>query len=149
MIRSICIFMFGMWFCICGCSQISNANFDDMVIYKAGEYVVDGQKLIVSFTKDKLVDYRLLDASGVEILRSSERASALQRWELYWESVPARLWFNSSDVGCFVWQKNIDSIFVRSEVTAETKKLITQMPNSVFLGLPSSLQKQWALLRSK
>ena len=48
-----------------------------------------------------IVQYTLKDATGKQLVVSSERASAYHRWAFVLDS-SRRLWFFSSDVGSFV-----------------------------------------------
>ena len=98
--------------------------------------------LIVSIEGDGLVSYKVAEKGG-KILFHSQKASAYQRWGLYWEDATSRLWFSSSDIGTSVWRRDEAGNYKQLDVV-DHLELIKEMPAKLFDHLPKSLQRRWA-----
>lgn len=138
---------------IIGCGRHSAVNtglFDDKPITRPGEYLFSsGERLSILVGADRIVVFRLYNKSGSEELHSIERASANQRWSIYWEAAMSRLWFSSSDVGTSVWMKDHAGKYVQAWVADQKDVLKGEMPQLFFDTLPTDIQQEWKTLRKK
>jgi hypothetical protein len=95
--------------------------------------------------KEHLIRYSITDAAGKTLLVTCERASAYDKWLLFFDE-KGWLWFESSDIGCSVAKKREDGGYQEHPVVDEAD-LIGGMPDEFFKRLPDSTQKRWSAHR--
>jgi len=126
-----------------------NANWSGGLITKQGNYTLASSKQTVAVWVDKehLVRYSITDAAGKTLFITSERASAYDKWLLFFDA-KGWLWFESSDVGCSVAKKREDGSYQELPIVDEAD-LIREMPDEFFKRLPESTQKKWSVHRKQ
>lgn len=111
------------------------------VIDKLGIYNIEEEKYTITVFKDKdsILHYSVSNELGENIIESTERASILHRWCLFWDK-NNRLWVWSSDIGGFLWEKDDRGCY--KEINIINKEHFIEMPIEVFHFLPSSLRNK-------
>lgn len=124
-------------------------NWDGGLIKKQGIYKLQDQQytIYVEIDSNRILHYSVQDTTGIEIIRSVEHPSALQRWCLFWDH-NENLWVESSDIGGFVWKKDDNGKYQQQPIVDDVE-LYRQMPQEIFDCLPTSIRKKWEVERSK
>lgn len=90
------------------------------VIRRAGIYQLSKEiTLTITVDNKNIVQYQLYDEAAKRILFSDNAGSTYSRWFFFW-SLDKSLWAHSSDIGSFVWLKQGDGTYVKSEVWHST-----------------------------
>ena len=107
---------------ICLCVFVIGCNKQDSATFKSeGEFKLEGtsEELIIRFEENLVL---------LEFQRSNDenqifdvRASKYKNWIAYWEKESKRLWFDSSDVGLFIFEKGSEDSFEMLVVRPETE----------------------------
>ena len=122
-------------------------TYENTLITRTGRYpLASGGCIEVRIIPKTIVEFRLIDAQGAPRLVSTERASTVHRWALYWESRTERLWFYSGDVGSTVWSKDSNGHYAM-EWIGRRLNIVSEMPEAFFRYFPSRDQQEWAPLR--
>jgi hypothetical protein len=133
-----------------GCNQSSkNPNPASAVITSPGTYHLQSvdADLHISDQGNHILSFWVVTRNGIELLRSTEQPSTLQRWLLFWDNEKKRLWFSSSDIGTSVWDQGDKGTYQQIQV-ANSPEYIKRMPEVFFVALPTSLQRRWAAERA-
>lgn len=128
-----------------GVRHFLNQARPENLILSPGKYELGGYRVDV-WKSHGLVQYRMSDSSGREVLKSREDGMDHSRWYLYLDPATDWLWHYSGDVGFFAWKKLPDGTFQREAIEnanlAQQMDLICQMPLPVFSRLPGSIQRK-------
>jgi len=113
-------------------------SWNGAIIDKLGSYRIERLEYIVHITKndDAIIHYSVTDEFGTKIIESTEKASIFHRWCIFWDKQD-KLWFWSSDIGGFFWEKDSFGKYKQHEIYSDGH--FKQMPLEVFRFLPSSL----------
>jgi hypothetical protein len=127
-----------------GCARGGPQAYDHMMITRQGDYQLDSQGLTLNVFKsaDGLLHYRLVQSTGVELLKSSRGMSSFSRWFMQWQPDAQRLWVHSSDIGTVVWLRDASGAF-REKAVSEDATLISKIPSEFYGRLPRVLKAKW------
>ena len=127
---------------ICLCFLVLGCSHQDPATFRSGgEFELEGtsDELTIRF-EDNLV---LLDLQPLNHEKQTfdVGASKYKGWIMYWEKDVQRLWFNSSDVGLFVFEKKSDDAYAMLVVRPKTE--IPLIPEEFIVQLSTSFQRRF------
>lgn len=131
------VFCVMIWAIICGCSKNNKPTNINGVVARTGTYYLEPEndRLEVMAQKNEII---LVLTSG-KPATFCEGASIFSRWGIYWDKKKQRLWFHSSDVGIFVYERSGNGEYSRSALTVENAMLF-RIPRPFFEILPNSIK---------
>jgi hypothetical protein len=112
------------------------------VIRSAGHYDLgaDVGTLEIEVNREGIVVYRLIQPNGATALESTNRASAYQRWFLWWDEQARQLWYYSSDIGTFVSIPDDAGNFREISINSANDN-VPEIPAPVLDAMPRSARK--------
>ena len=121
-----------------GCQSAHDVN----LFTQTGTYSLQGtEDLLCVSTEDSMIVFKLEKAGQSQTF--NEGASSHSRWSAYWDEAQQRIWFNSSDIGLFLYQRQSDGNYSRAQV-ASNSSIGKEMPAVFFDTLPSSVTRNLA-----
>ncbi|MGV3773950.1 MAG: hypothetical protein ACO1QB_13700 [Verrucomicrobiales bacterium] len=131
----------------CGAKAPQHNKWAGGLIIKEGVYNTRHSETIhVKANNAGIVQFKIADSAGNIVGETAKRASAYQRWFLFWDE-QKRLWFWSSDVGGSLLMPDRDGRFKEVSINEDTF-WIKEMPRPFFEQLPGSMKARWQSVRN-